>query len=351
MDTPMSVTTKPFGYHGETVVEAFCITNTSGASATVITYGGRLISLKMPDRSGNLDEVILGFDELESYEKDTSGQGALIGRYGNRIACAQFSLNRQTYHLAQNDGRNHLHGGAMGYSARVWDAEITGDNSVTLRLCSPDGEENYPGTLQIAVTYTLTDDNELQIHYTAQTDRETVINMTNHSYFNLSSCSCGDVLNHMLQVESDAITEADSELIPTGRLFSTGGTAFDFTSPKTIGRDIDCGDKQLKLAGGYDHNFVLRGKGLRRVATLYAADTGRCMDVLTDQCGMQVYSANFLNRSDLPLRGGRPQKPRAAICLETQHYPDSPNRPEFPTTVLKPGERYDTTTIYRFYTK
>ncbi|MDD6175017.1 MAG: galactose mutarotase [Firmicutes bacterium] len=346
----MSVTTKPFGSCQETVVKAFCITNASGASATVITYGGRLISLKMPDRSGKLSEVILGFDDLESYEKDSSGQGALIGRYGNRISRAQFSLNGQTYHLAQNDGRNHLHGGSTGYSARVWDAGITGDNSVTLRLFSPDGEENYPGTLQIAVSYTLTDENELRIHYTARTDRETVINLTNHSYFNLSSCSSGDVLEHTLQVESDAITEANPELIPTGKLLSTGGTAFDFTKPKKIGRDIRCGDKQLKLAGGYDHNFVLRGKGLRRVATLCAPDTGRCMDVLTDQCGMQVYSANFLNCAELPLRGGRPQQPRAAICLETQHYPDSPNHPEFPTTVLKPGELYDTTTIFRFYT-
>lgn len=347
----MSVTTKPYGVHDGVTVNSFCITNVNGASATLITYGGRLLSLKMPDKNGKLDEVILGFDELASYEKDTSGQGSLIGRYGNRIARAQFTLGGQTYHLAQNNGRNHLHGGSVGYSARVWDAEISGENSVILHLCSPDGEENYPGTLQITVTYTLTDDNELKIHYTAQTDRETVINLTNHSYFNLSNCSKGTVLDHMLQVESDAITEADDELIPTGKLLPTAGTAFDFTTAKTIGRDIDSDDKQLKVAGGYDHNFVLRGTGLRRVATLCAPDTGRCMDVITDQCGVQIYSANFLNCAELPLRGGRPQELRAAICLETQHYPDSPNQSTFPTTVLKPGETYDTTTIYRFYTK
>ena len=347
----MSVTTKPFGNHNGTAVRAFCITNAAGASATVITYGGRLISLKMPDRTGRMDEVILGFDALSSYEKDSSGQGALIGRYGNRIARAQFTLNGTVYHLAQNDGRNHLHGGNAGYAARVWDAEITGESSVTLRLCSPDGEENYPGTLLIAVCYTLTDDNALEIHYTAQTDRDTVINLTNHSYFNLSSCEHGDVLAHILQVESDAITEANSDLTPTGKLLSTTGTAFDFTSPKTIGQDIGCGDRQLILAGGYDHNFVLRGEGLRRVATLFSPDTGRCMDVVTDQCGIQVYSANFLNCAELPFRGGRPQEPRAAICLETQHYPDSPNHPEFPSAVLRPDQPYDTATIFRFYTK
>ncbi len=347
----MSVTIKPFGTHNNTVVNAFCITNSKGASATVMTYGGRLLSLKMPDRNGNVEEVILGFDTLASYEKDTSGQGALIGRYGNRIARAQFTLDGTTYHLAKNDGQNHLHGGNIGYGARVWDAEVKDENSVSLHLLSLDGEENYPGTLQITVTYTLTEDNALQIHYTAQTDRKTVINMTNHSYFNLSSCEHGNVLDHTLQVESIAITEADSELIPTGKLLSSAGTAFDFSRTKPIGQDIDADHALLQLAGGYDHNFVLSGDGLRRVATLCAPNTGRCMDVLTDQCGMQVYSANFLNDAQLPLRSGRPQEPRAAICLETQHFPDSPNHPEFPTTVLNPGETYDTTTIYRFYTK
>ncbi len=332
-----------------TPVEAYRMHNAHGASATIMTYGGRLLDLQMPDRNGHSDSVILGYDALESYTKDTSGQGSLIGRFGNRIGGAQFTLDGVTYHVAKNDnGVNHLHGGNVGYSARVWDAEPTGDTQLTLRLVSPDGEENYPGTLHITVTYTLTEDNALQIHYHAITDKATIINLTNHSYFNLSSTAHGDVLAHTLQLDADAITPVDELLIPTGERMPVAGTPFDFNTPKPIGRDIGADHPQLQRAGGYDHNFVLRGTGLRRVATVYAADTGRRMDVLTDQPGVQVYSANFLTNPDLPLRGGRPQQARAAICLETQHFPDSPNQPSFPSVVLRPGEVYDTTTVYRF---
>lgn len=334
-----------------TAIDAYRLTNRNGASATIMTYGGRILNLKMPDRTGRFDDVLLGYDALESYEKDTSGQGSLIGRFGNRIGGASFTLDGVTYPLAKNDhGVNHLHGGAVGYSARVWDAEPDGESTLRLHLLSPDGEEGYPGTLRITVTYTLTDDNALSIHYHAITDKATIINLTNHSYFNLSSCTAGDVLAHELQVDADAITPVDDRLIPTGAFMEVAGTPFDFRTPKPIGRDIGADHPQLKIAGGYDHNFVLNGSGLRRVATVTAADTGRRMDVLTDQPGVQIYSANFLTNADLPLRGGRPQQARAAICLETQHFPDTPNKPQFPSCVLRPGEVYDTTTIYRFST-
>lgn len=330
------------------VIDAYRITNSAGASAEIMTYGGRLLTLKVPDRAGKSGDVVLGYDSLESYGSDTSGQGALIGRYGNRIGGAQFTLGGRKISLARNDGENHLHGGRVGFSARIWDAAPVDGRSLRLQYVSPDGEENYPGTLQVSVTYTLTDRNELVIHYSAVSDQDTIVNLTNHSYFNLENCTDADILSHELQIESDAITAADSALIPTGELMPVTGTPFDFTSPKPIGRDIDEPHPQLRIAGGYDHNFVLRSSGIRRVATLYSPKSGRRMDVLTDQCGMQVYSANFLNNPDAPLRGGRAQQPRIALCLETQHYPDSPNHPEFPTCLLRAGERYDTTTIYAF---
>lgn len=347
----MRATIKTYGeYKGERV-QAVTLTNKQGASVTAINYGCRLVSLKMPDKNGVMDEVLLGYDTFTGYENDVTSQGALVGRYGNRIAHAQFMLDGQMHSLTANNGRNHLHGGNIRYSSRIWEIVSVTDSSIQFHLTSPDGEEGYPGTLQVDVFYTLTDNNAFQIRYTAQTDRKTIVNLTNHSFFNLSSCDAGDVLNHVLQVESDAITEINEELIPTGKLLKTAGTAFDFTTPKRVGRDIDSDDEQMQFAGGYDHNFVLRGEGLRRVATLSAPDTGRYMDVITDQCGMQIYSANNLTHKDSPLRKGRPQTRRAAICLETQHFPDSPNHPEFPSTVLNPNEIYDTTTIFRFYAK
>lgn len=334
-----------------TVIDAYKLTNAVGASASIMTYGGRILELKMPDRNGKFDDVLLGYDDIGSYQRDTSGQGSLIGRFGNRIRAGKFTLDGVSYQLAKNNnGINHLHGGNVGYSARIWDAQPIGNNKLVLRLTSPDGEENYPGTLQITVTYTLTDENALEIHYHAITDKATIINLTNHSYFNLSDCTRGTVLDHEMQVEADYITPVDETLIPTGELMPVAGTPFDFTVPKPIGRDINADHEQIVRGLGYDHNFVLRGEGLRRVATVTAADTGRRMDVLTDQPGMQVYSANFLTAADLPLRGNRPQEQRAAICLETQHFPDTPNQPTFPTCVLRPGEVYDTTTIYRFST-
>lgn len=334
-----------------TQIDAYRMVNAQGASAVIMTYGGRILELKMPDRNGKMDHVLLGFDNIASYERDTSGQGSLIGRFGNRIGGGIFTLDGVTYQLAKNDNAvNHLHGGTVGYSARVWEAEPKGETSLALHLTDPDGNQNYPGTVQITVTYTLTDDNALEIHYHAITDKATIINLTNHSYFNLSDCSKGDVLSHELQLDADYITPVDETLIPTGELMPVAGTPFDFNVPKAIGRDIHADHPQIVFGLGYDHNFVLRGEGLRRVATLTAADTGRRMDMLTDQPGVQVYSANFLTKEDLPLRGNRPQQQRAALCLETQHFPDTPNKPQFPSCVLRPGEVYDTTTIYRFST-
>jgi aldose 1-epimerase len=334
-----------------TPIEAYRLVNKNGASCVIMTYGGRVLELKMPDRNGNFGDVVLGFDRIASYQKDTSGQGALIGRFGNRIGGASYTLDGVTYNVAKNDnGVNHLHGGTVGYNARIWDAEPKGNNTLVLRLTDPDGYENYPGTVNVTVTYTLTDDNALSIHYNAITDKATIINLTNHSYFNLSDCTKGTVLDHQLQVDADYITPVDELLIPTGDLLAVAGTPFDFNVPKAIGRDIASGHVQMVRGNGYDHNFVLNGSGLRRVATLTAADTGRRMDVITDQPGVQIYSANFLTDETLPLCGNRPQEMRAAICLETQHFPDSPNKPQFPSVVLRPGEIYDTTTIYRFST-
>ena len=331
-----------------TTIDAYRMKNTNGAEVTIMTYGGRILSLKVPDRTGKIGDVLLGFDSMDAYLRDTSGQGALIGRFGNRIGNAQFSLNGRTYHLAKNNGKNHLHGGNIGYSARIWSAEPVGDHSLALSLISADGDENYPGTLNITVTYTLTENNALEIHYTATTDQDTIINLTNHSYFNLTNTTDATILDHWMQVESDFITPVDAGLIPTGELMPVAGTAFDFTSAKKVGRDIDAKEEQMQLGGGYDHNFVLRGEGFRRVISLYSEATGRQMDVFTDQCGVQIYSANMLNNPNEPLRGNRPQQPRIAIALETQHYPDSPNHPNFPSCVLRVGETYDTTTTYQF---
>ena len=332
-----------------TVIDAYRMVNKNGAETTIMTYGGCILELKMPDRDGNIGDVLLGFDSLDSYVPDTSGQGALIGRFGNRIGKGQFTLNGKFYQLAtNNNGINHLHGGNVGYASRVWTANPIGDCELELTLVSPDGEENYPGTLNVTVTYTLTEDNALKIHYTATTDKDTIVNLTNHSYFNLSNTTDATILDHWMQVDSDYITPVDAGLIPTGELMPIAGTAFDFNTEKKVGQDIDSTEEQMALGGGYDHNYVLRGEGYRRVITLYAEDTGRQMDVYTDQCGVQIYSANMLNNPDYPLRGGRPQQKRIAIALETQHYPDSPNHENFPTCTLRTGEVYDTTTTYQF---
>lgn len=333
-------------------VYAYTLTNKSGANVRILNLGGILQQINMPDRDGKLGDVICGFDTVDGYLNGGGYQGALIGRYGNRIANGRFTLNGVTYQLAQNSGiSNHLHGGNVGFNRKIWDAvpfEKSGECGLILTMTSPDGDENYPGKLDVTVTYTLTDNNELSIHYEAVSDKDTIVNMTNHSYFNLGGFASGDVLDDTLWVDSDSITEIDENLIPTGKAYPVAGTPFDFNTPTKIGARIGSDDIQVRLGGGYDHNFNLKTNGTAaKVAELYCEKTGRVMDVITDQPGVQIYSANMMT-GEVPFKGGVKQEPRHAICLETQHAPDSPNHPDFPTTTLKAGQKYDTTTTYAF---
>ncbi len=336
-------------------VYAYTLTNKSGASARILTMGGILANLYMPDRDGKLADVIFGFDSVDDYLNGGGYQGALIGRYGNRIGSGRFTLNGVTYQLAQNDnGKNHLHGGNVGFNQKLWDAvpfETSDSCGLILTLISPDGEENYPGKLDVKVTYTLTDKNELKIHYEAESDADTIVNLTNHSYFNLGGYSSGNILDHTLWVDADSITEINGDLIATGKAYPVGGTPFDFRTPEKIGARIESDDPQVKFGGGYDHNFNLnKGSTFAKAAELYDEKSGRVMSVYTDQPGVQIYTSNMMN-GDVKFKGGLSQIPRSAICLETQHAPDSPNHPEFPTTTLRAGEKYDTTTVYAFGVK
>ena len=336
-------------------VYAYTLTNKSGASARILTMGGILANLYMPDRDGKLDDVIFGFDSVDDYLNGGGYQGALIGRYGNRIGSGRFTLNGVTYQLALNDnGKNHLHGGNVGFNQKLWDVvpfETADSCGLILTLTSPDGEENYPGKLDVKVTYTLTDNNELKIDYEAESDADTIVNLTNHSYFNLGGYSSGNILDHTLWVDADSITEIGSDLIATGKAYPVDGTPFDFRKPEKIGARIESDDPQVKFGGGYDHNFNLnKGSAFAKAAELYDEKSGRVMSVYTDQPGVQIYTSNMMN-GDVKFKGGLSQIPRSAICLETQHAPDSPNHPEFPTTTLRAGEKYDTTTVYAFGVK
>jgi aldose 1-epimerase len=329
-------------------VELYTLTNAKGSEARIMTYGGVVVSLKVPDRSGALGDVVAGFDNLEGYLTPPPYFGALIGRYGNRIGGGQFSLDGMVYHLAKNDGANHLHGGVRGFDKRLWSAKQLSPQSLELSYLSKDGEEGYPGNLSANVTYTLTDAQELRIDYLATTDKETVVNLTNHSYFNLAGE--GDILAHQVMIHADRYTPVDKGLIPTGELKSVAGTPFDFQMAKAIGERIEQKDEQLMFGHGYDHNWVLNrtGSGLETAAKVTDPKSGRVMEVLTTEPGLQFYTGNFL---DGTLKGkGRVYTRRSAFCMETQHFPDSPNKPAFPSTVLKPGETYRTTTVYRFST-
>ncbi len=337
------------------VVELYTLTNSQGVEAAITTYGGIVVSLKVPDRAGRLADVVLGFDHLDGYLKGQPYFGAIIGRYGNRIGQGRFALGGVPYTLARNNGENHLHGGLKGFDKAVWKArEGAGGpgQSLELSYLSKDGEEGYPGNLSVTVTYTLTASNELRIDYSATTDQDTVVNLTNHSYFNLAGQGEGDILAHRVAIYADRFTPVDAGLIPTGEQRSVAGTPFDFREPHPIGERINAPDAQVKLGRGYDHNFVLNGQAgtLRPAARVTEAASGRVMEVLTTEPGIQFYTGNFL---DGTLRGkaGKVYHQRYGFCLETQHYPDSPNRPEFPSTVLKPGQRYQTTTVYRFSTE
>ena len=332
-------------------VDIYTLTNRRGAQARVITYGGAIVSLKVPDRRGHFDDVVLGFDDIAAYQHQNFYIGALIVRYGNRIARGRFTLDGVEYHLATNNGENHLHGGVRGFDKVVWNARpLASRNGAALELTylSRDGEEGYPGSLSVRVVYTLTDTNELRIDYTATTDKATVINLTQHNYYNLAGAGSGDILNHRLTINASRFTPTDAGAIPTGELRSVKGTPFDFARPTAIGARINADDEQLKFGNGYDHNFVLDGRMgvLRRVAEVYEPTTGRVMEVWTTEPGMQFYTGNYLDGT--PGKGGKPYPRRSAFCLETQHYPDSPNKPAFPSTVLRRGRRYSTTTVYKF---
>ncbi len=356
---PGSTKKSPFGKapDGEEV-DLYTLTNKNGAEAAITTYGGSVVWLKVPDRDEKLGDVVLGFDSVDGYVSNTSYLGALIGRYGNRIGHAQFKLDGKTYTLVKNNGENTLHGGTKGFNKAVWTAkEIPAKDGQALELSylSKDGEEGFPGNLHVRVIYTLEDSNALKIEYFATTDKDTVVNLTNHSYFNLAGpgSGSGDILGHILMIEADKFTPVDSGLIPTGELRDVAGTPFDFRKPTPIGARIDSDDEQIKLGGGYDHNFVLRrkaGEAISLAARVVEPKTGRVMEVWTTQPGVQFYTGNFLDGS-LHGKGGISYTKRSAFCLETQHFPDSPNKPKFPSTELKPGEHYHTTTIYKFSTE
>ena len=349
-----STTKKSFGKTPDgQPVDLYVLTNKNGAEVSITNYGGAVVSLKVPDRNGKLADVVLGYDTVDGYVNDKSYFGALVGRYGNRIGQAQFALDGKTYTLAKNNGENSLHGGVKGFNKAVWAAKtLSSKNGQSLELSylSKDGEEGFPGDLKVTVTYTLTDDNALRIEYSATTDKKTVVNLTNHSYFNLAGQGSGDILGHLLTIEADKLTPVDSGLIPTGGLRDVAGTPFDFRKPTAIGARIAQDDEQLKLGGGYDHNFVLRRSG-SSVETLAARvvepATGRVLEVWTTEPGVQFYTGNFLDGKTAG-KGGVAYPKRSAFCLETQHFPDSPNQPKFPSVVLNPRQRYHTITTYKF---
>ena len=325
-------------------VYLFTLVNNKGTEVKISNYGGTVTSFITPDKNDKKSEIIIGFDSLNQYLQKPPYFGALIGRYGNRIANAKFTLDGTTYHLAANDGKNTLHGGLKGFDKVVWDATIPNDSvpSLTLKYLSKDGEEGFPGNLDVTVQYTLTDQNELKIEYNAETDKATPVNLTNHTYFNLSGDVNNTILDESLMIDADRYTPVDSSLIPTGKITPVKGTPYDFTSPKKIGKDIN------EVKGGYDFNWVLNRKdsSLQKVAVLSDPISGRTLEVYTTQPGLQFYTGNFLDGKFVN-RDGKPIKQHTALCLETQHFPDSPNEPDFPSTILKPGEKYHSLTVYK----
>jgi aldose 1-epimerase len=330
-----------------TPVRIYTLTNKHGVEATITNYGGRVVSLKVPDKKGAMGDMVLGFDSIDGYLNENPYFGALIGRYANRIGHAQFTLDGVLYKVPKNDGDNSLHGGTRGFDKVVWTAREMKDGRLELSYLSKDGEEGYPGNCTVTVVYHLTDTNELKIDYTASTDKDTVVNLTNHSYFNLKGE--GDILGHLLTLNADSFTPVDGGLIPTGELKPVAGTPFDFRKATAIGARIEQNDEQLKLGKGYDHNWVLNKKGaeLSMAARVEEPENGRVMEVWTTQPGIQFYTGNFLDGT-IKGKGGRVYARRSALCLETQHFPDSPNKPKFPAVVLKPGMEFKSTTIYKF---
>jgi aldose 1-epimerase len=345
----------PFGTVDGKEVFLYTLRNKSGMEARITTYGGIVVSLSVPDRSHKSGDVVLGYDSLSGYLKATPYFGAIVGRYGNRIGKARFTLDGKEYSLRANDGANTLHGGPKGFDKVVWDADETTpatQSVLALSYLSRDGEEGYPGNLKASVVYTVTDSNELRIDYQASTDMPTVQNLTHHSYFNLAGAGKGDILSHEVMLNADRFTPIDAGLITTGELKPVEGTPMDFRTPTAIGARIGAKDDQLRFGRGYDHNWVLNrtGEGLSLAARVTEKTSGRVMEVWTTQPGIQFYSGNFLDGTCIG-KGGTPYAYRTGFCLETQHFPDSPNKPSFPSTVLRPGEKFSSTTVYRFSTQ
>ena len=347
-----TVTKAPFGTADGQSVDLYTLRNVHGVEAKITNYGGILVSLKVPDRNGKFDDVVLGFNDLDTYLKGHPYFGALIGRYGNRIAKGRFTLNGVEYKLAVNNGENTLHGGIKGFDKVVWtgkEMKTKAGPAVVLTYLSKDGEEGYPGNLNVRVVYTLTNNNELKIEYSATTDKDTVTNLTHHSYFNLAGEGNGDILSHLVTINGSRFLPTDAGSIPTGELRKVAGTPFDFLTAHAIGERINQDEEQLKLGNGYDHTWIINGRSgtLRLAATAYESTSGRTMQVWTTEPGVQFYTGNFLDGT-LTGKSGKIYQRRFGFCFETQHYPDSPNHPAFPTTTLKKGATYRSTTIYRF---
>ncbi len=355
--TKEALLAKPFGVTQDGIpVELYTLRNKHGMEIDVATYGGTIVSLRTPDREGRTGDIVLGFSSLADYEAKSPYFGCIVGRYGNRIAGGKFTLDGKEYVLATNNEPGgipcHLHGGKVGFNKKVWNAqpvEKAGARGLRLRYLSPDGEEGYPGNLDVTVTYWLTDANELRIEYEAKTDKPTPVNLTNHSYFNLKGEGEGDINGHVLRIAASRFTPVNAGLIPTGELRPVRETPFDFTEPRAIGERLGADDEQLKFGGGYDHNFVLDKKPgeLALAAAVYEPATGRTLEVWTTEPGIQFYGGNFLDGT-LKGKSGKTYVHRGGFFLETQHFPDSPNRPEFPSTILRPGETYRSTTVYKF---
>ncbi|MDR1598734.1 MAG: galactose mutarotase [Oscillospiraceae bacterium] len=345
-----AVTREPFGRAPDgTPVDQFTITNASGASVSLVTLGGTITSINVPDRDGKLGDVVLGYDNLAATRVAGGYMNALIGRVCNRIGGARFTLNGEEYRLARNDKGNHLHGGAVGFDKHIWEAEIIGQG-VRLTTVSPDGEEGYPGSLSVAVTYTFTDDNALSIQYEASTDKDTVVNLTNHAYFNLEGLGSRTIADHEMMIDADSVTAvASADCIPTGELYPVAGTPLDLRGFRNLGEalSLEKTDPQMIRGVGFDHNYVLNGKGFRLAAMVRSPASGRVMRVDTDAPGVQFYSGNHI-RGEVIGKAGVPYEYRQGFCLETQNWPDAINRPNFPDSVLRPGQQYSTKTTFTF---
>ncbi|MCB0685640.1 MAG: galactose mutarotase [Saprospiraceae bacterium] len=353
----LTLTKKPFGETPEGPADLYTFKNKNGMTVEITNYGGIITSIVVPDRDGKMEDVVLGFDNLQQYLDENPFFGALVGRYGNRIGKAQFTIDGQQYKLLANNGVNHLHGGKQGFDKHLWEARIIdqdGAPALELHLLSPDMDEGYPGNLNVKVVYSLNDDNKLTIDYTATTDKATVVNLTNHSYFNLAGHDHGTILDHEIMINADHYTPVDDGLIPTGVIAPVDGTPFDLRKPTKIGAGIDSDNPQIQIGKGYDHNLVLNhepgGGKVQLAAVVFEPTSGRVMETLTSEPGVQFYSGNFMS-GEMVGKGGKVYPHRGAFCLETQHFPDSPNKPEFPSVLLKPGETYHTTTAYRFSTR